>query len=216
MDKVVLIYSGGIDSTVLLYKLLHEGSEVFPLGFDYGQRHVRELLHARQICNSLGLLYVTVKLNALRDLCDASLLRQTGSIPDGRAAVVPNRNAVMLSLATTFAVSNDIDAVALAVHKSDYADFPDCRPEFLEAFEKAMQLATERPSFRILAPFLSLTKSEIVKMGVELRVPFEKTWTCYNPRFPGLPCGECPACLERRKAFEANGIRDPLQSLTER
>lgn len=211
MSKIVLIYSGGIDSTVLLYKLLHEGDEVFPLGFDYGQRHVRELLHARQICDSLGLEYVVVKLDALRDLAKAALLNRTGAIPTGRAAVVPNRNAVMLSLATSFAASNNIDAVALAVHKSDYADFPDCRPDFLKTFEKAMRLSTENPNFRILAPFLSMSKSEIVKLGVELQVPFEKTWTCYNPRSAGVPCGECAACLERRKAFEANGIEDPLR-----
>ena len=216
--KAILIYSGGIDSTVLLYKLLAEGYEVRALAFNYGQKHVKELLCAKQICSELGVELKEFDLREFSNLTkDASPLLANSdsdkSLSIASQTVVPNRNAVMLSIAVAWAQALNINEVYIGVTLSDSTDYPDCRKEFIEAFEKAMILANANPNLRIKAPLANLNKTEVVKLGLELGVPFEKTWTCY--RGERIPCGECASCKERAKAFAELGVEDPLLKMLE-
>ncbi len=213
MKKAILIYSGGLDSTVLLYKLVKENYRVIALSFDYGQRHVKELLCAKWNCNYLNVPHIIFNLRDFSDLTkDASpLLRDSTSKKDLSVAsqtVIPNRNMVMLSIAASLAISQNINEIYFAATGADQADYPDCRPTFIKAATVALQLATAHPSLQIKAPFISLKKSQVVEEGVKLGVPFERTWTCY--RGEERPCLQCASCKERIKAFEEAGVEDPL------
>lgn len=198
--KIILLFSGGLDSTTLLY-FLREGNEVIPLSFDYGQRHRKELDAARLIDPSTQILTFPQ-------------LQQTKSeIPDGhyndetmKVMVYPNRNMVMLSLAVGIAVDRKADAVAYAAHAGDHTIYPDCRPEFHEALHKAILLGNWH-QVSLIAPFIRFNKAEIVVVGHKLGVPFEKTWSCY--RGGAQHCGTCGTCYERREAFEQGGVPDP-------
>lgn len=210
----VLIYSGGMDSTVLLYDLLKEELSVHALGFNYNQRHKRELAHAEIICEDLQVPFKVVHLQA--DLFGGS--SQTSAwidVPEGHYAeesmkrtVVPNRNMVMLSLAGSYAQSLDAKTIAYAAHSGDHAIYPDCRPEFVEAMDRAFFNSGWHPP-RLVAPFLHMSKADIVSRGYQLSVPFEKTWSCYKGN--SVHCGKCGTCTERKEAFELAGIPDPTQ-----
>lgn len=187
---IVLLYSGGIDSTVLLYDLLTHGEEVAAVGFDYAQRHLYpEASAARRICDDLGVSFTQVKLPQLR----GSAL--TDRDDDG-PVVVPNRNMVMLATAGALAVSYGAASIAIACHAGDYDLFPDCRPQFLEEMFRALRYST---GLGLRYPYVRLSKVEIVRLGVRLGVPFDQTWSCY--REGPEPCGECLACGERREAL---------------
>jgi 7-cyano-7-deazaguanine synthase len=214
----IVAASGGLDSTVLAYWLGAMGAKLTLLSFDYGQRHRVELDHAATIARLLDSPYETVDLGSVGRLLSGSALTDTGvAVPDGyytdesmRATVVPNRNAIMLDIAVAVAVARKADAVAFGAHAGDHAIYPDCRPEFVEQFTRSARTANEGlliAEFEILAPFLSLTKTDIVRMGAALGVPFERTWSCY--RGEAVHCGTCGTCTERREAFEQNGIDDP-------
>lgn len=203
--KTILIYSGGMDSTTLLYKLRHGGDRVECLSFDYGQRHKKELKAAEKICKKLGVPHQIVDIRSLTKLMKGSALTDKIKVPEGhyqdktmRATVVPNRNMIFLSLGIAAAVSRNFDRVAIAVHAGDHAIYPDCRPAFIKAMKMASKAANYE-NIDVHAPFLHRTKSEIAKIGKRLGVPFELTWTCYN----GLkkPCGKCGACVERSEAL---------------
>lgn len=204
--KTVLIYSGGLDSTTLLYKLLHEGDTVRALSFDYGQRHKKELRAAARICKRLKVPHQIVDIRAAQNLMQNSALTSPKiAVPEGhyqdktmRATVVPNRNMIFLSLAIAQAVSLKFDRVAIAVHAGDHAIYPDCRPAFIKAMQGAARAANYQ-KIAIYAPFLHITKRQIAKIGHKMGVPFELTWTCYK----GLnkPCGKCGACVERSEAL---------------
>ncbi len=190
VKRCVLAYSGGLDSTVLLYKLIDEGYEVTPLAFDYGQTHVKELGAAHRICADLGIELIEAVLP------DAPF--RGSSLTEGEGVVVPNRNMVFLALAGALAESIGASEVAFAVQAGDYDTWPDCRPAFAEAMFTALQKATEG-RVRLLYPFIRKTKLDIVKIGLRLSVPFDLTWSCYAGG--DEPCGECPACLGRREAL---------------
>lgn len=203
--KTVLIYSGGMDSTVLLYKLLRDGGKVFCLSFDYGQKHRKELLSARKICKYLNVPYKIVDIKSVKSLMAGSALTSDIEVPEGhyrdrnmRLTVVPNRNMIFLALAIAQAISIKFGRVAIAVHAGDHAIYPDCRPIFVDAMKEVSKIADYK-SVGVYAPFLNMTKKDIARLGKKLGVPFEQTWTCYK----GLkqPCGKCGACVERQEAL---------------
>jgi 7-cyano-7-deazaguanine synthase len=214
VSKYVLIYSGGLDSTVLLYRLLAEGHRVAALSINYGQRHLRELRAARMICSRLNVLQRVVDLDPLRELLAGS--SQTDDrvrVPEGhyteesmKATIVPNRNMILLAVAGAWAISSRADVIAYAAHGGDHAIYPDCRAEFVEALEEALKLA-DWHTVKIEAPFLWKTKTDIVKLGHELLVPFEDTWSCYKGE--ELHCGKCGTCVERKEAFKLACVKDP-------
>ncbi len=204
--KTILIYSGGMDSTTLLYKLRAEGDRVQALSFDYGQRHKKELKSAAKICKKLGVPHKIVDITTLKNLMEGSALTSNRiKVPEGhyknktmRSTVVPNRNMIFLALAIAQAVSLKFDRVAIAVHAGDHAIYPDCRPAFIKAMRSASKTANYK-KIAIYAPFLNMTKRAIAKIGKKLKVPYGLTWTCYK----GLkkPCGKCGACVERAEAL---------------
>ncbi|PJC37506.1 7-cyano-7-deazaguanine synthase QueC [Candidatus Peregrinibacteria bacterium CG_4_9_14_0_2_um_filter_53_11] len=203
--KTLLIYSGGMDSTTLLYKLLADGDEVRCISFDYGQRHKKELEYARRICEELGVEHSIIDVRSLNELMQGSALTSDIPVPEGhyedenmKQTVVPNRNMIFISLAMAQAISLGFERVALAVHAGDHAIYPDCRPIFIQKMQAVAAIANYE-KLDVFAPFLTMSKGEIAEVGRELGVPFEKTWTCYK----GLaePCGKCGSCVERGEAL---------------
>ena len=223
MTLVVTTLSGGLDSTTLAYELAAEGHDLVALSFDYGQRHAKEVEFAARTAGRLGAEHHVVDLRSVGALLTGSALTdQDVAVPEGHytdesmaATVVPNRNAIMLSVAVGVAVARGAEAVATAVHAGDHTIYPDCRPEFIEAIEHEARVANEgfiADGFEVRAPFLRLTKDEIVRRGAALGVPFEETWSCYVGA--ELHCGRCGTCVERREAFELAGVPDPTRYAT--
>jgi 7-cyano-7-deazaguanine synthase len=213
--KVVVLFSGGLDSTVLLYHLRAEGHEVKALSADYGQRHhARELNAGEAICRGLGVERRVVDLTGPVGFFGSNALTdEDQKLPEGEyraetlpLTTVPNRNMVLLSVGIAWAASLRFDAVAFGAHAATGATYPDCRPGFADAMDRAAQMCDYRP-IRVLAPFVTWVKAEIVRRGVELGVPFELTWSCYAGG--ERPCGRCGTCEDRRAAFAACGLRDP-------
>lgn len=212
--RTVVIFSGGIDSTVLLYDLRAQGDEVLALSVDYGQRHRVELDHARRIAEALRAEWQLADLSAIAPLLAGS--SQTSGdvpVPHGHYAeetmkqtVVPNRNMIMLAVAAGWAISRRADRIAYAAHTGDHTIYPDCRPEFARAMDHALGLADWRP-ITLHCPYITLTKAQIVARGAELGVDFAATWSCYEGG--SLHCGRCGTCYERREAFQLAGVPDP-------
>lgn len=216
MKKVVTIYSGGMDSTVLLYHLIAEGYDVRAISIDYGQRHRKELESARTICGTIGLRNEVGDLRGITHLLGGSSLTDTKiDVPEGhyaaenmKATVVPNRNMIMLSVAIGYAITLQAPYVAYGAHAGDHIIYPDCRPEFASAINTAAMLA-DWHQVELLRPFVRMTEAEIAKRGAELGVPFELTWSCYKGG--GVHCGRCGTCVERREAFVLAGLADPTE-----
>lgn len=212
-QKSVLVYSGGLDSTVLLYDLLNKGDQVFALSVDYGQRHRRELAAAAAICTMRGVEHRTADITSITELFgESSLTNHATAVPDGHYAdesmkltVVPNRNMILLSLAAAWAISLKADRVAYAAHTGDHTIYPDCRPEFIAALGRAIGLA-DWHSVKLESPFANFTKSQIVMRGVQLSTPMELTWSCYKGGVEH--CGTCGTCTERKEAFLLAGVLD--------
>jgi 7-cyano-7-deazaguanine synthase len=212
----VLIFSGGIDSTVLLQDLHAQGDEVLALSVDYGQRHRVELDHARRIAEALRVEWRLADLSAIAPLLAGS--SQTSGdvpVPHGHYAeesmkqtVVPNRNMIMLAVAAGWAISRRADRIAYAAHTGDHTIYPDCRPEFARAMDHALGLA-DWHRVTLHCPYLTLTKSQIVARGAQLGVDFAATWSCYEGG--SLHCGRCGTCYERREAFQLAGVPDPTR-----
>ena len=201
MKKILLILSGGMDSTTLLYHLLEEGHKVEALSFDYLQRHRRELESAKRICELTGVHHEILQIPSLT----GSALTHDGEVPHGhyaeesmKATVVPNRNMVMLAHAASTAIARGHDAVAYGCHAGDHTIYPDCRAEFVEVMSQAFKLC-DWTQLELVTPFLSWDKGAIARRGAELDVPFELTWTCYEGGEE--PCGKCGACVERAEAM---------------
>ncbi|MFL6203775.1 MAG: 7-cyano-7-deazaguanine synthase QueC [Acidimicrobiales bacterium] len=220
MSIVVTTLSGGLDSVTLAHQLAADGLDVIALSFHYGQRHAKELESAARCADRIGAAHHVVDLRSVGALLTGSALTdETVDVPEGHytdvsmaATVVPNRNAIMLSVAVGVAVAERAGAVATAVHAGDHAIYPDCRPAFIEAIEHEALVANEgfiADDFQVLAPFLHLAKDEIVRRGDALGVPFDETWSCYLGE--ELHCGRCGTCVERREAFDLAGVADPTR-----
>ncbi len=217
--KVVAIFSGGIDSSTMLYQLRAQGHEVKAIGFDYGQRHAVELKAAKAIASHAGVAYETVDLRSLGPVIagQSSQVNLDVEVPDGhyteesmKATVVPNRNMIMLSVAVAHAISIEFDAIAYGAHAGDHTIYPDCRTEFVDAMKTVIGLCDWK-QVELLTPFVAVSKSDIAKIGGELQVPFGMTWSCYKGGT--THCGSCGTCVERREAFELAGIKDPTSYL---
>jgi len=213
--KCVVLLSGGIDSTVMMYALM-ANHELWPLTITYGQRHVKEVNAARKVCIArnadLAARWEHLDLSLLSSFLKCTLTGY-GEVPDGeydvdtiKAMFVPNRNMIFLSIAAGYACSLGAECVAYAAHHNDAVVYPDCRPEFVKSVFETILMGTGG-KVSVLAPFLHFTKAEIVKLGRGLVVPFRSTWSCYKGG--ELHCGVCPTCLDRKKAFEVSGIEDP-------
>lgn len=218
--KATLIVSGGMDSATLAYRYAALGYDLHLVGFNYGQRHVKELESHVAIAEALGADHQVVDLSVLKTaLAGAALTSDDVEVPDGhytketmRITVVPNRNAIMLAIATGIAVANGSDLVATGVHSGDHFIYPDCRPEFIEAINEAFILGTEghaADGFHVEAPFVHISKADIAEMGSELGVPYELTWSCYKGG--EIHCGRCGTCVERIEAFRLAGVKDPTE-----
>ena len=217
--NVVASISGGIDSSTLLYYLKAQPviGVVKAITFNYGQKLEREIKAALEISSCLGVDCKVIDISNIQSLLTKSaLIGKDVEIPEVpetaehyetlKVTIVPNRNTIFLSLAVAYAVNLDYDAVAYAAHWSDKGVYPDCTVEFVEAFEKAMQIGNDRP-IKIIAPFLRINKTEIVRRGHKLGVPYLLTWSCYKGG--KVHCGVCSSCRERKGAFKETNIPDP-------
>jgi 7-cyano-7-deazaguanine synthase len=211
-DKCIVVLSGGPDSTVVAYWAKKQGYKVHALTFKYGQIAEKEVKHATLIAEKLGIPIKTVDLGSLKDiftgvtaLCDKNIeLTSTFTQP----IIVPFRNAIFLSVAVAYAVSIGAAEVFYGAQGSDETFYPDCRKEFYESFENAARLGTGA-EIRIEAPFSNLQKSEVLKIGMELGIPFELTWSCYRGK--EKHCGTCESCVNRKNAFKQAKISDPTE-----
>lgn len=213
-EKVVVIYSGGMDSFTLLNQVHRSGKEVYALSFNYGQRHSKELEFASRVCEQLKIAHQVVDIRAINSLIGGSSLTDNIDVPEGhyedlsmQQTVVPNRNMILLSLATGYAVSLKASKVYYGAHGGDHAIYPDCRPEFVEKMNQVCAIANYDP-VEICTPYLHLDKGEILRKGLAIKLNYGDSWTCYNGRQHA--CGKCGACQERLEAFEANQHTDPL------
>ena len=203
--KAILIYSGGLDSTTLLYE--YKDSIALAVTFDYGSKHnAREISYARLNCERLGIPHRVISLEFIRDSFKSDLLLSGGEIPEGhyaeenmKSTVVPFRNGIMLSAAIGLAESNDLDTVLIANHAGDHTIYPDCRPEFIEAMDAAAQAGTFN-GVRIVSPYCNITKRDIALRGRKLGVDFSLTYSCYKGG--EKHCGKCGTCIERKEALE--------------
>ena len=223
--KAVALLSGGLDSAVTTAVARSRGFEVYALTLRYGQRHAIEVAAAARLAPKLGVARHEVIDLDLRALTRSALTADI-PVPTGRdvdhlgddipATYVPARNTVFLSLALAWAETVGAFDIFIGANALDYSGYPDCRPEYLEQFERLANLATKAAvegagHFKIHAPFLQSTKAEIVRMGVDLGVDLGATTSCYQPDESGAACGECDSCLLRRKAFAEAGVKDPTR-----
>jgi 7-cyano-7-deazaguanine synthase len=213
-QKVVVIYSGGMDSFTIVNEAVQSGIQVYALSFNYGQKHSKELHYAQKVCDELVIPHKVVDITAIHQLLLGSSLTDDIAIPDGhyeeesmKSTVVPNRNMIMLSLAIGYAVSVGAEAVYYGAHGGDHAIYPDCRPEFVEKMSAVSKVANYE-EISVFAPFIDLTKIEILAKGLAMNLDYSKSWTCYKGREKA--CGKCGACQERLEAFAENGLMDPL------
>jgi 7-cyano-7-deazaguanine synthase len=222
--KAVCLLSGGLDSTTCLAYARREGFECYALSFDYGQRHRVELEAAGRVAKALGARDYRVAKIDLRVFGNSALTSDM-EVPKGRSEAamngeipityVPARNTIFLSFALAWAEVLEAGDIFIGVNALDYSGYPDCRPEFIEAFEKMSNLATKagvegRTHTHVRTPLIHLSKGDIVRLGLELGVPFELTHSCYDPDAAGRACGSCDSCLLRAKGFREAGIADPI------
>ncbi|MGB0409917.1 MAG: 7-cyano-7-deazaguanine synthase QueC [Opitutales bacterium] len=214
--QTLAIYSGGLDSTVLLYHLREAGHALHALSVNYGQRHSCELDCAAELCRRLAIPHRVADLTGIRSLlAGSSLTSPEIEVAEGhyteesmKTTVVPNRNMILLALATGHALSIGAEQVAYAAHSGDHAIYPDCRNEFADAMAEAMALCDWK-QVQLSRPFVDWSKADIAQRGAELGVPFELTWSCYKGG--ALHCGRCGTCIERREAFDLAGVKDPTR-----
>jgi 7-cyano-7-deazaguanine synthase len=220
MSDVVVLLSGGLDSYTAAAILKHDGYRLHALSVRYGQRHVRELESARRVAAALGVerhLELSVDLSRV----GGSALTSNIDVPKDRTiedqipvTYVPARNTVLLSLALAWAEALSVSDIGIGANALDYSGYPDCRPEYLRAFETMANLATkagvEGTRFRIHAPLMQLGKAQIIQRGLSLGLDYELTHSCYDPLEDGRPCGRCDSCVLRAKGFAEAGIVDPI------
>lgn len=220
--KVVVLLSGGVDSTVLLYERKRLNDEIVAaISFDYGQRHSCELTAATKVAEAAGVTHVVVPFPALAGLLPgSSLTDRSVPVPHGhykdqtmKVTVVPNRNMILISVAAAIAISREACVVFYAAHGGDHTIYPDCREEFVAAVSAAVQ-AGNWGKIEVQAPYVKNAKASIVGWGDKMGVPFGLTWSCYDPQPADGPeelihCGLCGTCVERREAFAYAGVKDP-------
>ena len=221
--KAIVLASGGLDSTVTAAVAKRDGHDLSFLTLSYGQRHRIEVDRARQVAQAFGVvnhLVLDIDLRAI----GGSALTSNDPVPKDRSTTdrqseipstyVPARNTIFLSLAIAYAETMQASLVYLGANIVDYSGYPDCRPEFLNAFEAMARLGTrsgvEGKGIEIRAPLLSLSKGEIIRLGASLHVPFHLTHSCYDPTMAGVACGRCDSCRIRREGFRAAGMSDPI------
>ena len=208
----VIILSGCMDYVTLLYD--QQERIALAVSFDYGSKHnAREIPFARLHCERLGIRHITIPLDFMTKYFQSSLLKDGEEIPEGhyadenmRSTVVPFRNGIMLSIAVGIAESNGLKFVMMANHGGDHTIYPDCRPEFVDAFDEAAQAGTF-VGIKLLSPFVNWTKTDIARRGKELGINYAETWSCYKGG--EKHCGKCGTCVERREAMTEAGIEDP-------
>ncbi|MFC4100087.1 7-cyano-7-deazaguanine synthase QueC [Paenibacillus xanthanilyticus] len=222
--KAVIILSGGLDSTTCMGFAKEAGYELYPITFDYGQRHRIELANARKVAEFYGVAqrYKEVKLGFLREFGGSALTDDAIEVPKAAdeavqeseipVTYVPGRNLMFLSIATSYAEAVGAEAIYIGVNALDYSGYPDCRPEFIAKVQEVMTLATrvgvEGKPITIQTPLLDLTKADIVREGTRMGVPYELTTSCYNGEVEA--CGECDSCRLRLKGFAEAGRVDPI------
>ncbi len=223
MKKAVVLMSGGIDSTVSSFVAKKEGYELFAITFIYGQRHSLEVDFAKKQAEILGVRRHLIFPIDLSKIGGSALTDRRIEVPKGRredemalkipVTYVPARNIIFLSVAASYAEVVGTGDIFIGVNVVDYSGYPDCRPEFIRAFEEALNRGTRRGVegrfFNIRTPLINMKKSEIILLGKELGVDFSLTWSCYDP-VGAKPCGMCDSCIIRKKAFLEAGIEDPL------
>ena len=226
--KAVVLSSGGIDSTTVMAIAMQEGYDIYSLSFRYGQRHVIELESARKISVLLGVkkhLVIDIDMGKI----GGSALTNHIDVPKGRGEVemqrgipvtyVPARNTVFLSCALAWAEVVGASDIFIGVNAIDYSGYPDCRPEYIRAFEEMANLAIKaaiegRVKISIRTPLIHMTKAEIIRKGIELGVDYRLTHSCYDPSPEGTACGQCDSCLLRKKGFREAGIPDPTEYIS--
>ena len=214
--KAIVLFSGGLDSTVLATQMKQEATETRLLSIDYGQRHAKELDHSQKVADHLGLAHEILKLPQLGQILGGSSLTDKSiTLPEGhyaeesmKSTVVPNRNMILLALAGGHALSIGFDTIAYAAHAGDHTIYPDCRPEFADAMNKALGLA-DWNDLNLHRPYVEMTKSDLVSLGEELNAPLQLTWSCYAGG--EIHCGKCGTCVERKEAFALANIPDPTK-----
>lgn len=218
--RAVVLLSGGLDSATCLAIARSEGFECYAISFEYGQRHDSELQAAIRVVDALGAKELkTIHIN-MGDIGGSALTDKTIDVPESPTegipvTYVPARNTVFLSLALGWAEVLDADAIFIGVNAVDYSGYPDCRPEFIRAFEQLANLATKRgvegQPIQINAPLLNLSKAEIIQRGVQLGVDYGLTVSCYQADQDGRACGRCDSCRLRQEGFHQAGVQDPTR-----
>jgi 7-cyano-7-deazaguanine synthase len=226
VKRAVVLLSGGLDSATVLAIARSKGYESYALSFSYGQRHIWELQAAARVAESIGVAKHRTATIDLR-IFGGSALTDDIDVPKGRSSdamsrgipitYVSARNTIFLSFALAWAEVLGSSDIFIGVNALDYSGYPDCRPEFIEAFETMANLATKagvegRQRLKIHTPLIAMSKAEIIQKGIELGVDYSLTSSCYDPSATGEPCNECDSCLLREKGFRENGLEDPLQS----
>lgn len=225
-EKIIPIVSGGLDSTTMLFFLAANGYKIEEvLTFNYAQKHKVETKYAKKVIarfseQNYDVSHKVVDISNIGEMIsqgaltgDAELPKQVYDVETQKITVVPNRNMIFLSIAAARAITLKIGNIGYAAHASDYSVYPDCRPEFIEAIDKALLLGNLWDPVHLIAPFKHLSKTEIVKLGLEINVPFELTWSCYLGG--DRPCLECGTCLERTESFHNNNVVDPALTTKE-
>ena len=215
--KTIVVCSGGLDSVSLAYRTAAEGSLLGLLSFDYGQRHKKELDFAAACATRLGAWHEIIDISGIGRHLTGSALTDDIAVPDGhyaeetmKSTIVPNRNAIMLAIAFGVAAARKADAVAVAVHGGAHFIYPDCRPGFIDSFQRMQTEALDGyAEVTLLAPYVTISKADIVTDGVRHGTPFAETWSCYKGG--ERHCGRCGTCVERREAFALAGVDDPTE-----
>jgi len=223
--KAVVLSSGGLDSTTVMAIAKKENFEIFSLSLFYGQRHWLEINAAKRVAAALGVKKHII-INTQLDKIGGSALTDDIDVPKDRdmkkmgenipATYVPARNTIFLSFALAWAETLNSSDIFIGVNAMDYSGYPDCRPEYIEAFEKMANLATRagvenRTLIKIRTPLMEMTKARIIKKGVDLGVDYSLTFSCYDPSPEGLSCGRCDSCILRKKGFKEAGLKDPVE-----
>jgi len=218
MEKVIVILSGGLDSTTLLYDILNENKyEVHAMSFNYGQNHSKEIDLAKQTCEKLNVEHKIIDISFLgKELFyNSTLVQGAEEIPEGhyqednmKSTVVPMRNLILISLVGAYASTIGATKIYYGAHAGDHEIYPDCRKEFIESLKETLKLA-DWSEISLEAPYSDISKIDIVKKGLELNVDYSLTWTCYKGN--DKACGKCGSCVERVEAFEENNSKDEIE-----